>query len=557
MVGDLVQVGTGLDTVLGNEALLAGSRCRATEPGGGSEYALAPALQWLPTSASQCHRSQSTPCRFRRRRSSQSNVSRRPIYPRSIRSSRPRSCTRSPWWAGTDPLRPPAPRHAQRRASASARYFSASSAPSTWKAAQVTLAEQTGISGPESDRRTVVTPFHTRICSPPSAWNTTAVELILSTREMRNEVTTPGTTSLMVSPLPTLGRARGAPGKRDAERLHAEELVVGEHGGHDKRQVVRRHAGAHDLALGIGHGGVALDDVGVLVDRRHERKKATDAEEQDEGEQEEDEQHVARLLEVQARLQVQESEQGRGGGCQSSELGLGLGLGAPSRRERTFSASRMAIISRSSMTVPAAAISRSNLWMLIWFCSRRGTVSSVPTASATTSLSTGVPSSLFMVEDIGDLPADDDHGAAVWALRWVRQNVVSRGGAKEVLAVALACERTSASGNSASRWGRSLGQVVRGDAAWRGSVACLGEHVRGGARAWRSAGKRGLVCVSVRASAEDTDRGRAESWSATMRSATTRGVERLANAEAKGWGKGLTERQRAAPPTTCAHENAG
>eukprot|EP00964_Phaeocystis_antarctica_P057481 scaffold34009_cov55-Phaeocystis_antarctica.AAC.2 len=107
-----------------------------------------------------------------------------------------------------------------------------------------------------------------------------------------------------------LGRARGAPGERDAECLHAEELVVGEHGGDDERQVVRRHAGAHDLALGVGHGGVALNDVGVLVDRRHERKKATDAEEQDEGEQEGDEQHTARLLEVQARLQEQESEQG-------------------------------------------------------------------------------------------------------------------------------------------------------------------------------------------------------------------------------------------------------
>ena len=95
------------------------------------------------------------------------------------------------------------------------------------------------------------------------------------------------------------------------------------------------------------------------------------------------------------------------------------------RRERTFAASRrpvnasgretspswlmserfmMAISSRSSAVIlPAAAMSRSNLWMLIWFCSRRGTVSSVPTASATTSLSTGVPSSRFMVEDIGDL----------------------------------------------------------------------------------------------------------------------------------------------------------
>ena len=69
------------------------------------------------------------------------------------------------------------------------------------------------------------------------------------------------------------------------------------------------------------------------------------------------------------------------------------------------------------MTVPAAAISRSNLWMLIWFCSRRGTVSSVPTASAATSLSTGVPSSRFMVEDIGDLP---QRQGTIIVQQWVR-----------------------------------------------------------------------------------------------------------------------------------------
>ena len=101
------------------------------------------------------------------------------------------------------------------------------------------------------------------------------------------------------------------------------------------------------------------------------------------------------------------------------------------RRERTFAASRrpvsasgketspswlmserfmMAISSRSSAVIlPAAAMSRSNVdiraWVFTCACSRRGTVSSVPTSSAsTTSLSTGVPSSRFMVEDIGDLP---------------------------------------------------------------------------------------------------------------------------------------------------------
>ena len=67
----------------------------------------------------------------------------------------------------------------------------------------MTLAEHTGISGPMADRRTVVTPFHTRICSPPSAWNTTAVEFTFSTREMRNELISLGPTSLTVSPLPT------------------------------------------------------------------------------------------------------------------------------------------------------------------------------------------------------------------------------------------------------------------------------------------------------------------------------------------------------------------
>eukprot|EP00964_Phaeocystis_antarctica_P137791 scaffold102393_cov59-Phaeocystis_antarctica.AAC.1 len=107
-----------------------------------------------------------------------------------------------------------------------------------------------------------------------------------------------------------LGRARGAPGKRDAERLHAEELLQRKHRGHEERQVVRcRGPRAHDLAVGVGHGGVTLD-VGVLVDRRHERDQATDAEEQEEGKQEEDEQHAAHLLEVHARLQVQERDQG-------------------------------------------------------------------------------------------------------------------------------------------------------------------------------------------------------------------------------------------------------
>ena len=41
-------------------------------------------------------------------------------------------------------------------------------------------------------------------------------------------------------------------GQLVVDRLHAEELVVGEHGGHKERQVVRRRAGAHDLALGVG-----------------------------------------------------------------------------------------------------------------------------------------------------------------------------------------------------------------------------------------------------------------------------------------------------------------
>eukprot|EP00320_Phaeocystis_rex_P022389 CAMPEP_0119056932 /NCGR_PEP_ID=MMETSP1178-20130426/1493_1 /TAXON_ID=33656 /ORGANISM="unid sp, Strain CCMP2000" /LENGTH=138 /DNA_ID=CAMNT_0007037715 /DNA_START=245 /DNA_END=661 /DNA_ORIENTATION=- len=67
---------------------------------------------------------------------------------------------------------------------------------------------------------------------------------------------------------------------RDADRLNAEELVLGEHGGHHERQVVRRQASAHDFAVGVGQGCVALD-VRVLVDRRHERDQKAVAEEQD------------------------------------------------------------------------------------------------------------------------------------------------------------------------------------------------------------------------------------------------------------------------------------
>ena len=54
-------------------------------------------------------------------------------------------------------------------ASASATYFSTSVELSTWKAAQVTLAEHTGMSGPLAEKRTVVMPFQTRIWAPPSA----------------------------------------------------------------------------------------------------------------------------------------------------------------------------------------------------------------------------------------------------------------------------------------------------------------------------------------------------------------------------------------------------
>eukprot|EP00964_Phaeocystis_antarctica_P049092 scaffold28431_cov83-Phaeocystis_antarctica.AAC.2 len=85
------------------------------EPGGES---MSECFQWLATSASQCLRSQTTPCRLRRRRnrrrrSSQSTgSSQHRNHPRSTRSSRPGPCTRPPWWAGTDPWRPPAPRHA-------------------------------------------------------------------------------------------------------------------------------------------------------------------------------------------------------------------------------------------------------------------------------------------------------------------------------------------------------------------------------------------------------------------------------------------------------------
>ena len=64
---------------------------------------------------------------------------------------------------------------------------------------------------------------------------------------------------------------------------------------------MRRHAGAHDLAVGVGHGGVALD-VSILVHRRDERDQASHAEEQEEQQQEEEGHHAAQLLEVEVRL---------------------------------------------------------------------------------------------------------------------------------------------------------------------------------------------------------------------------------------------------------------
>ena len=75
------------------------------------------------------------------------------------------------------------------KASASEMYFCASVELSTWKAAQVTLAEHTGMLGPVAVKRTVVMPFQTRIWTS-RAWKTTAVELTLVTRVMWNEVTT-------------------------------------------------------------------------------------------------------------------------------------------------------------------------------------------------------------------------------------------------------------------------------------------------------------------------------------------------------------------------------
>ena len=58
---------------------------------------------------------------------------------------------------------------------------------------------------------------------------------------------------------------------------------------------MRRRAGAHDLALGVGQGGVALD-VGVLVDRRRERDQATVAEEEDHDEDDRNDQPEAQRL---------------------------------------------------------------------------------------------------------------------------------------------------------------------------------------------------------------------------------------------------------------------
>eukprot|EP00964_Phaeocystis_antarctica_P032485 scaffold18398_cov63-Phaeocystis_antarctica.AAC.5 len=76
------------------------------------------------------------------------------------------------------------------------------------------------------------------------------------------------------------GRARGVPGEHEADRLHAEEFLQRKHRGDIERQVVRRRGPrAHDLAVGVGHGAVALD-VGVLEDRRHEYDQAAVAEEQ-------------------------------------------------------------------------------------------------------------------------------------------------------------------------------------------------------------------------------------------------------------------------------------
>ena len=55
-----------------------------------------------------------------------------------------------------------------RKDSASAMYFLACAALSTWKAAQVTLAEHTGMSGPSAEKRTVAMPFMRRICTRSS-----------------------------------------------------------------------------------------------------------------------------------------------------------------------------------------------------------------------------------------------------------------------------------------------------------------------------------------------------------------------------------------------------
>ena len=102
--------------------------------------------------------------------------------------------------------------------------------------------------------------------------------------------------------------------------------------------------------------------------------------------------------------------------------------------------------------------------------------------------------------------------------------------------------------------GKWCGAMLR-ERRWR----CVEEErgVRGGARAWRSAGRRVLVCVSLRATMRALKIGIEVELcrSVTMRGATTRGVERLVNAEAKG---GRKRRERGPPkPIACAHENAG
>ena len=89
--------------------------------------------------------------------------------------------------------------------------------------------------------------------------------------------------------------------------------------------------------------------------------------------------------------------------------------------------------------------------------------------------------------------------------------------------------------------GKWCGAMLR-ERWWR----CVEEErcVRGGARAWRSAGRRVLVCVSLRATMRALKIGVEVELcrSVTMRGATTRGVERLVNAEAKG------ERRERGPP---------